>query len=541
MRKGSARATLDQSVQVVHGLMDIMRRRCTVEGSKALIRGRLAARDRLFLEVMRGAIWENPRSPFYHLLRWAGWTQDALTVSVRERGLEATLEALRAAGVYLSHAEFKEQQPIQRNGLRLEWTDLTLENPAVKASFEVQTGGTRSLGTRVPASFTYLTDQRAPTWCLTLEALEGGTGPVIIWMPRSAGFLWWLTLLHMRRPAVRWFSSTDLRVLRVPLLHRLMYRLGQIIALGHGYRVPSMEFVPLTEAETVLDAVLRVRARQNTCAVVASPSGAARLAALALQRGTDLKGVVFIVGGEPLTEGKQREILRAGAHVGVRYNMTEVGAIGAACGRPQAVDDVHLMADSFALIPHRRALPNGEVAEAFMLTTLLATSPMVLLNLDTDDFGQISVRRCGCLWDDLGLHTHLSRIESFSKLTGEGVTVLGTECVRILEQVLPREFGGRSTDYQLLEVEGDDHLTRLHLVVSRGVGPIDEEKLVARFQEELHRPVIRTQTIPLLWGQVNTIKVVRQEPVTTASGKLLPFHTLALTRLPRGQGGQRDS
>jgi hypothetical protein len=519
---------------MAQGLAQLMNRRCTVKSAKALLQARLAMRGQLFLQVIRDAVWQNPRSPYHHLLVSGGWTYETLAGSVETRGLDATLQALRESGVYLSHAEFKERKPIERDGLTLDWADVSTENPRVMPVFEVRTGGTRSRGDRVPATFAYLEAQRAPTWCLTLEAVGGGSWPVVIWMPREAGFLWWLTLAHMRRPTLRWFSMTDFSYVRVPRLHLLMYRLGQLIGLMHGLRIPYIHYVPLPGAEQVLDDVLRIRAQYDGCSVVTTPSGATRLAGLAAARGADLERVAFVVGAEPLTHGKHAEITRAGARVGVRYNITEVGAVGGACGNPEEVDDVHLLADSFALIPERRLLPNGESADAFLITTLLPTSPTVLLNLDTDDFGQISQRRCGCLWDELGFHTHLSGIRSFSKLTGEGVTVLGTECVRILEEVLPREFGGRSVDYQLLEVEDDDHLTRLHLVVSPSVGPVDEAQVLIRFQQELRNPVARGSPLPPPWRQADTIKVVRREPVTTPSGKLLPFHTLAFA--PRGDG-----
>jgi hypothetical protein len=244
---------------------------------------------------------------------------------------------------------------------------------------------------------------------------------------------------------------------------------------------------------------------------------------MAGSRGVDLERVAFLVGGEPLTPGKHAEIARSGARVGARYNLTEAGAVGGTCSHPIDPDDVHLLTDTFALVPHKRTLPDGSVVSAFVLTALLPSSPGLSLNVETDDFGQIAIRRCGCLWDEVGMHTHLSNIRSFSKLTGEGVTVLGTDCVRVIEEVLPREFGGHSTDYQLLEVEDADHLTRLHLVVRPTVGPVDEERLLQRFVDAAGlRRMDR-------WQQARTIRVVRQEPVPTAAGKLLPFHTLAFT------------
>ena len=52
-------------------------------------------------------------------------------------------------------------------------------------------------------------------------------------------------------------------------------------------------------------------------------------------------------------------------------------------------------------------------------------------------------------------------IRSFRKLTGEGMTLVGSEILRLLEEVLPARFGGSSTDYQLHEVEDERGLTRL--------------------------------------------------------------------------------
>lgn len=524
------RMGMHQYLEMGRGLAWLMSRVCTPESARALIRARLAKRDSLFLQMVREAIWQNPRSPYHHLLTAAGWTDETLADAVQKRGIEATLRSLRDSGVFLTHAEFKERKPIERNGLHLEWDDLSVHHPRVLPAFEVRTGGTRSRGDRVPATFAYLASQRAPTWCLTLEAVGGGRWPAVIWMPREASFLWWLVLASMRRPAVRWFSMVDFSYVRIPQLHLLMYRLGQVAGLLRGLRLPYIEYVPLSSAEAVYDAVSATRARHGGCSVITTPSGATRLAGLAGRFGHDLKSVAFVVGAEPLTPGKYAEIAGTGARVGVRYNITEIGAIGGACGQPTAADDVHLLADSFGFIPDRRVLPDGEAVDGLMLTTLLPSSPMALLNLDSDDFAQVTTRRCGCLWDDLGLHTHFSRIRSFSKLTGEGVTVLGTECVRIIEEVLPREFGGRSIDYQLLEVEDEQHLTRLHLLVSPAVGPVDEEKVLARFQQEVKNPVPRGDALPPMWRQADTIKVVRREPVSTTAGKLLPFHTLALAQ-----------
>ncbi len=518
-------------VNVARGLARQIFRPITLDDAKAQIRHRLAVRDELFLQMAREAIWQHPTSPYRRLLTWAGWSYDTLAEAVRRRGLEATLEALRDAGVYLSHEEFKGQKPIQRDGLRFECPEGDLDNPRVLPSFVARTGGTRSRGSRVPASFDYIAEQRTPAWCISLEALGAGSWPVIIWMPavsHGGGLMWWLALAHMGRPALRWFSITDPSAETVSGRHRVMFRLGQMIGMARGLRIPYPEHAAFADADTVLDAVLAARARNGGCALATSPSAATRLAGLAGHRAIDLERVAFLVGGEPLTPGKYADITRTGARVGSRYSFIEAGAVGCNCARPMAVDDMHFQADSFALIHDTRVLPDGRTVDALVLTTLLPSSPKIMLNVESDDFGEITVRRCGCLWDELGLHTHLSMVRSFSKLTGEGVTVLGTDSVRVIEEVLPREFGGRSIDYQLLEGEDDDHLTRLYLVVSPSVGPIDEDRVLARFMEGLRDETRSVNAIPTLWRLAHTIKVVRREPVPTAHGKLLPFHTLAL-------------
>jgi hypothetical protein len=510
--------------RIAGGFVKLIHQPCTPERAKRLIQGRMARREQLFLQMVREGIWQHPDSPYRRLLVWAGWSFDTVAESVHRRGLEATLEALRDSGVYLSQEEKGATKPIQRDGLVIDSpTEHVFYNPRVVPVFEVRTGATRSRGTAVPATLDYIADQRAVAWCLSLEALGTQGWPVVVWMTRGAGFLWWLSLAHMGRPPLRWFSTTDLSMARIPHMHEAMVRLMQGISLTRGMRMPYLESVPLSSPDVVLEAVLKARRVHGGCAVVTTPSAATRLAGMAESRGVDLEHVAFLVGGEPLTPGKHAEISRTGARVGARYNLTEAGAVGGTCSHPADPDDVHLLTDSFALIPHKRVLPDGSSVDAFVLTALLPSSPGISLNVETDDFGQITVRRCGCLWDELGMHTHLSNIRSFSKLTGEGVTVLGTDCVRTIEEILPREFGGHSTDYQLLEVEDADHLTRLHLVVRPAVGLIDEERLLARFIDAAGlRRMDR-------WQQAGTIKVIRQEPVPTAAGKLLPFHTLAFT------------
>ena len=59
-----------------------------------------------------------------------------------------------------------------------------------------------------------------------------------------------------------------------------------------------------------------------------------------------------------------------------------------------------------------------------------------------------SPRRLGSL--------HLHDVRSFEKLTAGGVTCLDVDVIRVLEEVMPRRFGGRPADWQLVErLDGD--------------------------------------------------------------------------------------
>jgi len=296
------------------------------------------------------------------------------------------------------------------------------------------------------------------------------------------------------------------------------------LARRQGIALPMPEFTPPAAPGVVLDTLLALVGAHGRCALITTPSPAVRIASLAQRRRVSLEGVRILVGSEPLTPGKAEEIARAGAVVGARYAFTEGGNVGGPCGHPEAPDDMHFFADSYAVILNPRRIGDGSEVNAYMFTSLLPSAPKVMLNVEIDDFGEFGPRRCGCPLDDLGLTYHFRNVRSFTKLTGEGATFLGTNCVAVLEEVLPREFGGRSIDYQLLEVEDEGHITRLLLLVSPSLGEINEEAVLRRFATALRGS---SSPLPDFWTHAGTIRLLRRDPVMTGSGKLLPFHTLA--------------
>jgi hypothetical protein len=144
--------------------------------------------------------------------------------------------------------------------------------------------------------------------------------------------------------------------------------------------------------------------------------------------------------------------------------------------------------------------------------------------MEVDDYGIVEERKCGCGLETLGYTTHLSDIHSYRKLTGEGVTLVGSEMIHILENVLPARFGGSPLDYQLLEQEDARGLTRLYLTISPRVTLASEQDVIDCVMDALRSSSASADIARSVWQHAGTLQVRRAEPVWTARGKLMPLH-----------------
>ena len=93
----------------------------------------------------------------------------------------------------------------------------------------------------------------------------------------------------------------------------------------------------------------------------------------------------------------------------------------------------------------------------------------ILINAESEDCGTIEPATCDCLFSRVGFTEQICDIGSFGKLTGQGMTLVGTDVVRILEERMPASLGGLPGDYQLVEHEGTAQ-TQLTLRVSPRAG-----------------------------------------------------------------------
>jgi len=92
-------------------------------------------------------------------------------------------------------------------------------------------------------------------------------------------------------------------------------------------------------------------------------------------------------------------------------------------------------------------------------------APYFLINVEMDDHGVIGEAGCDCTYSKIGLQQTIHGIHSYGKLTGQGMTLTGTDVVRLLEEKMPALFGGSPGDYQPVEYEGAGQ-TQLMLRVS---------------------------------------------------------------------------
>ena len=514
------------------GLRGFLRHTLSLQEAHAIVRQRLAERETNFLRTVERGIFGYSRSPYLPLLKLARCELGDLQNMVRARGLESTLLALREAGVYISFEEFKGHEPLVRQGQSIPIDARHFDNPYTRASYQARSGGTTGAGTRVDIDLEHLADT-AVLYMIAYDVHGVLHVPTAIWfgvLPDGTGVANLLRHARMGQVTTRWFAPVTARDLRPSLKYRAATR--AIVAIGRlcGVPFPSPEATRFERAEVVARWAAETVQQHGVCMIRTLVSPALRVSVAARESGLDLTGVVLVGGGEPPTPGKVREIERSGARYVAHYASTELGYVGTGCARPIHTNDVHFFKDGLALIQYPRRVPGADLTvPAFCYTSLLPAAPKILLNVESDDYGVVERRPCGCPLEAMGFAEHLREIRSFRKLTGEGVTLVGSEMVRILEEVLPARFGGNPLDYQLLEEEDERHFTRLSLIVSPRIPLVDEQAVIDAVLEALGRGSAAADVARAVWTQAKTLRVRRTEPISTARGKYLPLHRAIMT------------
>lgn len=523
-----------QHARFALGFPSYARERLTLEEARAEIARRKERRPENLIAWVRRVVFELQQTPYTALFRWAGIDRGAFEELVLGEGVEASLEALRKAGVWVSYDEFKGRRPIERGSQRLEARPGAFDNPLLGGVYSASSGGSTGPGTRVMIDLDYLRSRSVNH--LVAEHAKGYRGaPSASWsgvLP-DVGLTGLLTRMRTGSIPERWFSPVSFADTGAPPAMRVAHHYTLAMARLCGRRLPRPEIVPIDRPERVADWVGTRCLAAERVLMRGSVSRLVRVASAARAAGYDLSNAVFTGGGEPPTDAKVAEIRSTGASFDTGYAFTEVGPVGTGCLVPRSVNDVHFFWDRLALVQHERTVGDRTVP-AFLFTSLLDVAPKLLLNVESDDYGIVETRRCGCPVEAEGYPIHIRDIRSFSKLTGGGMTLVGSEALRLLEEVLPRRFGASTLHFQLREREEGGE-TRLELVVSPAVAAEDGEILDA-FREGLLDGSPAAALASAVWSQSAALRVVREEPRWTRRGKLLP---LDLAASDRGRTGEQ--
>ena len=475
-------------------------------------------------------MFSRPGSPYARLMVVAGCEPGDVRRLVAEDGLEGALTRLAQAGVYVAFDELKGRRAAVRGSQRLWFRDREFDNPNVTPHFVSFTSGSGGRPSRVLRSLQPIAEQAAtPALALAAHGIEHSRHAHWTNYPIDRMIL----QAKLGRPVEAWFFPQS----TLPWQARLSARYLQWIGKVAGVRFPSPRPCAPEDGEGMARELYRRQRGSPPLVVNAITSMAVRAALAAERAGLDLSGVTFILDSEPVTEARLRPLRAVGARVIVNYASMELSGLAYSCATGLGPDDLHFSSDRFAVVEREReATPGGPMVRAMLFTALRPFVQKIAINVELGDSARIERRACGCELGALGLTTHLSEVRSFEKLSGEGVTLARSELLHVLESVMPERFGGSSVDYQLVEEESTDGSTRLVVRVDPSVGPLDEAAVCETVLAELRREDVVTQYHAELLERAGTLRVLRQPPIATAAGKVLPFH---LARLSAAESRRR--
>jgi phenylacetate-coenzyme A ligase PaaK-like adenylate-forming protein len=486
------------------------------------IRHRLANRESMFLSSVQRAIYEHTRSPYLRLLRHAGCELGDLDRLVRQEGIEGSLSILAARGVYVTFDELKGRREAVRGSASFTFSPQDFDSPLHRAHYMTYTGGSRGQPVRVPRHFQYV-EELATSRGSSFAAFGVTSARHIYWLTNPMTTM--LIGKKIGEDARLWVQPLRTFPTKGKIVVRYLEVMGRIL----GTRFPRPHLLEANQADRLVRWLARQPDNGGYWVIETVPSSAVRMSLAARALGVRLDGVTFALQSEPVTDARYRHIVEAGARALVSYTSIEMSTMACSCATTNLADDLHIFTDRYALIERTRPIvEDGPEIRAMMLTTLTDTVATVSFNTEPGDYANIERRDCDCSLGALGLTTHLSRVRSFEKLSGEGVTFARTNLMRTLEEVLPARFGGSALDYQLVEDEAPDSSTRLTLRIHPGVGPLNDDEVHAALLEDLGQGGIVDRNHAELLRRAGSVRISREPPLATKAGKVLPFQLLRL-------------
>jgi len=524
VQRNDAISELAAFAKFLGGLHRLVSRRMTVPDALSIIRNRLQNREASFLASLERGVYANARSPYRALLAMAGCTIGDVRMLVQSEGLEGTLQQLRLKGVYVSFEEFKGLTPIVRGSVTLEPSPSDFDNPVRSGHFSTTTGGTTGTGRRVRLDIHHL--EALLPGRIVVRHVQGLTGiPAASWsdLPPAGGLKGVLLTAAAGGDATHWFTARSFSG-----LEGIRYRAATHVTLSAarlaGASVAWPKHVPLEQAITLARWANDQVRRHGACTIHASVSRILRIAVAAAENDIDLSGTILRGGGEPPTHAKVAQIIASGGTFHSSYAFSELGTVGSSCLNPAGPNDQHLMQDHVAIVQGTRTVPGFTIdVPAFCFTSLLPTTAKMLLNVESDDYGIVDTRPCGCTWEKLGFPVHIRDIRSFRKLTGEGMTLVGSDIERVLDEFLPVRYGGSALDYQFAEEEDERGFTRIILRVAPSIAVSDESAMIEYVLDSLKHLGGAAAVAEATWRSAGTFRIRRETPAMTSRGKLLPL------------------
>lgn len=510
-----------QLTRVALGFHNYVKRPLTLTQAFDNVRRRIDNRERNFLDVTRVLIYDNPYSPYRKLLLWAGCEYEDLRESIKHKGIEKTLEKLRDEGVYITLEEFKSKIPICRNGLTIETSETNFDNPFLMGKIiEASTSGSRSKGSRVMYDWNFI-EEEADNEMILYQAHDLLDSPLILWLPglpAISGIHNLLMNLKFRRPPEKWFSqlNSDTSVVSNASLKYIFW-----ICKLNGIFAPEPEFVSLNDALKVAKWIEKTIKIKGSCVLRTYTSSAIRVEKTSMENGIDITGCTIFVGGEPLTENRYNFFKTFGINVFPRYVATETGLIGASCKSREYPDDMHLYIDRLAVIQRlRESVIGNHLINSFLFTTLSKNTGKVLFNTEIGDFGHLKYKSCSCLLGELGMNVHILKVRSHDKLTGEGMTLLGSEFDEIIGELIIKA-GGSPDDYQFWESQDSKGFSKLIIAVSPDIKGFNEAEFSDALLSKLRIRNKGTKITASIWQQAETFEIIRAYPEITKGFKKL--------------------
>jgi hypothetical protein len=501
--------------------------------ARAVLEQRLAFRAANFLALVR-AVYADAVSPYLALLRHAGCEYGDVERLVGTEGVEGALDVLRREGVYLTVDEFKGRRPVARGVLRLAVTPDQLRNSAMHRHVAAWTGASRGPGTMIPFDLAHVREL-AVNRRLLIEARGGREWLHAHWgVPGATGLALALSFTGAGFPLTAWFSQLDPADPALHPRYRWSLRALRLGAWLAGTSLATPVHVPVHEPLPVARWMAQVLDGGRIPHVHTTTSAAVRLCRAASEAGIELRGAQITLGSEPTTTARLAAIRLTGAEGVPNYGAAECGQIAHGCLNPVSPDELHLFHDVHALIAPGTAENDLASPAPLLLTSLLPTAPLLLLNVSLGDEAVATRRECGCPFERLGWTVHLHELRSREKLTGYGMALPDIDVIRILDEVLPARFGGGPTDYQLVEDEAEDGSPRLRLLVHPRLGPLDVAAVGDLFLAALGPGSGTVPTTRLVWRDAGLLRVERRAPLATASGKVLHVHVSS------GRGTSRE-